>query len=62
MCALHIGSFGYEVNDVEYKWKADPPVSYSKFEMAQFKLKDTRSANQKITKSVSELISDPLPS
>ena len=41
MCALHIGSFGYEVNDVEYKW-ADKPVSYSKFEMAQFKLMDTR--------------------
>ena len=45
MCALHIGSFGYEVNDVEYKWKADPPVSYGKFEMAQFKLKDTRSVD-----------------
>ena len=41
MCALHIGSFGYEVSDVEYKW-ADKPVSYSKFEMAQFKLMDTR--------------------
>ena len=40
MCALHIGSFGYEVSDVEYKW-AKTPVSYSKFEMAQFKLMDT---------------------
>ena len=40
MCALHIGSFGYEVSDVEYKW-ADKPVTYSKFEMAQFKLMDT---------------------
>ena len=41
MCAIHIGSFGYEVSDVEYKW-ADKPVSYSDFTMADFEIMDTR--------------------
>ncbi len=42
-CPLHIGSFGYEVNDVEYRWKQPQSVSMGDIQLAQFHLMEYRS-------------------
>ena len=43
MCPLVIGSFGYNAEDVVYKWKQPKAVSIDKLGLAQFHLVDYKS-------------------